>query len=181
MLAFLGKMFDAWSKFRNKCIMKYYLKRFNKAGNSIYIGRDCIFTHGNISMGDHIYIGAGCVMQSAHGKIEIGNHVMFGPGVHIHGGNHIVDSLGQYMDEVKKELNSDGVVKIDDDVWIGSNAIILHGVHIGTGAVVGAGSIVTKDVSPYSIVAGNPAKCLRQRFDEEQLKQHKEKLNRNNQ
>ncbi|RWD71652.1 CatB-related O-acetyltransferase [Mesorhizobium sp.] len=57
-----------------------------------------------------------------------------------------------------------GPIKVGNDVWIGSRAIILSGVTIGDGAVVGAGSVVTKDVAPYAIVAGNPAKRIRQRF-----------------
>lgn len=56
---------------------------------------------------------------------------------------------------------------IDHDVWIGARAIILSGVHISTGAVIGAGSVVTKDVGPYEIWAGNPARFIRKRFDDE--------------
>ena len=58
---------------------------------------------------------------------------------------------------------------IGDDVWIGSRAIILQGVHVGTGAVVGAGAVVTKDVPPYAVVAGCPAKILRYRFSDEMI------------
>ena len=59
---------------------------------------------------------------------------------------------------------------IDHDVWIGSYVGIIGGVHIGTGAVIGAGSIVTKDVPPYAVVAGCPARIIRYRFDEEKRK-----------
>lgn len=62
-----------------------------------------------------------------------------------------------------------GDVVIGNDVWIGANALILSGVHIGDGAVIGACSVVTKDVEPYTIVAGNPAKMIRKRFDEETI------------
>lgn len=61
---------------------------------------------------------------------------------------------------------SKGDIQIDDDVWIGYGAIINSGVHVGQGAVVAAGSVVTKDVAPYSIVGGNPARFIRYRFDE---------------
>lgn len=67
--------------------------------------------------------------------------------------------------ELKKKI-----VTIDNDVWIGCGAIILPGVHIGSGAVIGAGSVVTKDVLPYEIVAGVPAKKIRNRFDDEIIK-----------
>ena len=171
-MCFFGKVIFAWNRLKNKCLRKYYLKRFKACGGSVYIGQNCIFTPANISVGSNVYIGPDCVFQSAHGEIVIGDHVMFGPGVHIHGGNHITDTVGIYMDEVKKEAGSDGIVRIEDDVWIGANAIILKGVHVGEGAVIGAGSVVTRDVEPYSIVAGNPAKFIKNRFTEQELAEH---------
>ena len=64
---------------------------------------------------------------------------------------------------------SKGDIIIENDVWIGEGSIIMGGVHIGSGSVIGAGSIVTKNVEPYSIVAGNPAKQIRKRFSEDQI------------
>lgn len=78
----------------------------------------------------------------------------------------------------EKLPENDRDIIIDDDVWIGINAIILGGVHIGTGSVIGAGSVVTKDVPPYAIVGGNPAKVIRYRFTEEEIKTHTEILER---
>ena len=69
-----------------------------------------------------------------------------------------------------KEFDKDIVV--EDDVWIGTRAIILKGVTIHKGAIVGAGAVVTKDVPPYSIVAGNPAKIVKMRFTDEEIKKH---------
>ena len=65
------------------------------------------------------------------------------------------------------DARSKGDIQVDDDVWIGCNAMILSGVHIHQGAVVAAGAIVTKDVPPYGIVAGVPAKLVGYRFEEE--------------
>ncbi len=59
---------------------------------------------------------------------------------------------------------------VDSDVWIGEMALIKAGVHIGVGAVIGMGSVVTRDVEPYSVVAGNPARIIRKRFDDETIK-----------
>lgn len=75
---------------------------------------------------------------------------------------------GWNMDAPKPEdLPFKGDTVIENDVWIGQNAVILPGVHIGSGAIIGANSVVGSDVEPYSIVAGNPARLLRRRFDEE--------------
>lgn len=62
-----------------------------------------------------------------------------------------------------------GDTVIGNDVWIGQNAVILPGVNIGDGAIIGANSVVGSDIEPYSIVAGNPAKVIRKRFDEETI------------
>ncbi|RWA73350.1 CatB-related O-acetyltransferase [Mesorhizobium sp.] len=67
------------------------------------------------------------------------------------------------------DLLTNGPIEIGNDVWIGRRAIIMPGVRVGDGAVVGAGAIVTKDVAPYAIVAGNPAKLIRYRFDQSQI------------
>ena len=147
-----------------------------QCGKDVYLGNGGIATYKNVSIGNHVYIGSNYVLQSAHGEILIGNHVMFGPGVHIHGGNHIYNQVGIYMDMVKKSDGSDGKVVIEDDVWIGSNAIILKGVHVGFGSIIGAGAIVTKDVPEGSIVAGNPAKVIGMRFNADELNKHKAAL-----
>lgn len=155
---------------------EYYKSLMNVCGKNVYLGNGGIATYENISIGNHVYIGSNYVLQSAHGKIIIGNHVMFGPGVHIHGGNHIYNRVGEYMDTITKQDASDGEVVIEDDVWIGSNAIVLSGVHIGYGSIVGAGAVVTKDVAEGSIVAGNPAHVIGMRFNQEELDVHKKIL-----
>ena len=68
---------------------------------------------------------------------------------------------------VPDDLPLKGDTVIGNDVWIGQNAVILPGVHIGDGAIIGANSVVGSDVEPYTIVVGNPARVLRKRFDEE--------------
>lgn len=159
------------------CIRAYELTLFNRIGGGTYISPGCHFTPKTITIGSNTYIGRNCIFQSAHGRIIIGDNVMFGAGVHIHGGNHEIHTVGKLMNEIEKLPDSDGIVKIANDVWIGSNAIILKGVSINEGAVIGAGSVVTKDIPAYAIAVGNPCKVIKYRFDEEQLKIHKLKLN----
>jgi len=107
----------------------------------------------NSSIGPYSYIGCS-------GYIEIGNNVMISPRVSIYSENH-------NFDDVNVPMIDQGVtrsfVKIEDDCWIAANSIILAGVTVGRGAVVAAGSVVTRDVPPYSVVAGNPAKIVKVR------------------
>lgn len=101
----------------------------------------------------------------------LGNYVSIAPNVmFIPVSEHNYSALSTYPFKVKClnktcEALSKGSIIVEDDVWIGANAIILSGVRIGQGAVVAAGSVVTQDVEPYSIVAGNPAKFIKYRFD----------------
>lgn len=157
-------------------IRRYELSLLHKHGQNIYIGRNCTFTYRTVSLGNSVYIGNNCVIQSAHGNIRIGNHVMFGPGVNLHGGNHITNQVGIYMDQVQKQMGDDPDLVVEDDVWIGANAIILGGVTVGRGSVIGAGSVVTKSIPPYSIVVGNPGKVIKKRFTDDQILEHERLL-----
>lgn len=174
----LGFIFHRISRAYNYCIKTYQKKCFKSVGKKVYIGTGCSFTYKTISIGDDVSIGQGCHFHSAHGEIIIGNHVMFGPGVHIHGGNHVFDQVGVYMKEINvKTIGDDGLIIIEDDCWIGAKAIILKGVKIGRGSIIGAGSIVTKDVPPYSIYSGVPMKRIRPRWDETLITKHEKFLN----
>lgn len=83
---------------------------------------------------------------------------MLGPNVTMMGGDHNIYQLGRYMYDVhEKLLENDLPIVIEDNVWIGAGVIVLKGVTIGTGSVIAAGSVVTKDVAPFSIMAGVPA------------------------
>lgn len=105
-------------------------------------------------------------------KLIIGSFVSIGPDVKfIVSGEHQLDSISTfpfkaYFGAIKYEEMDNTITLIDDDVWIGANVTILSGVHIGQGAVIAAGSVVTKDVPPYAIVGGVPAKIIRKRFPE---------------
>ena len=111
--------------------------------------------------------------------LNIGAFCSISANVHIYlGGEHRMDwvttSPLNVMFESKdhyEHARSKGDVIIGNDVWICGNAIILSGVTIGDGAVIGNGAVVSKDVEPYSIVAGNPAKHVRYRFDEDTIKE----------
>ncbi|MED4288146.1 acyltransferase [Priestia megaterium] len=114
----------------------------------------------NIVIGKDTFINNGCLLWGApEGKISIGNDVLFGPSVKIIASNH-----GTALDYLIRENPwHDGDIVIEDDVWIGANVVILKGVTIGRGAVIAAGAIVNKDVEPYTIVGGIPAKKIKDR------------------
>lgn len=95
------------------------------------------------------------------------------------GGEHFLDNVAMFslksfhfqeIEEIAKDIYAKGPTIIGNDVVIGVNALVISGVKIGDGAVVGAGSVVTKDVPPYAIVAGNPARIIKYRFSQEQIK-----------
>ena len=105
--------------------------------------------------------------------VRIGNFCSIGPNVvFLVGAEHELDHISTYPFKTMilsegNEAISKGDIVVNDDVWIGYGAIILSGVHIGQGAVVAAGSIVAKDIPPYAVVAGNPAKVRRYRFEKD--------------
>lgn len=136
------------------------------------IGDGCVVMKGveisipeNLSIGHSTGLGINALI-SCGGKVSLGSRVLMGPDVKIFSTDHIWCSFDNTY--FGKGLLSSPVV-IEDDVWIGSGSIILKGVTIGKGATIAAGSVVTKNVLPYSIVGGVPAKFIK-------LKEYKEKL-----
>ena len=102
---------------------------------------------------------------------------MFGPEVSIFGGGHNVSVVGTpAIDVTWKRGDEDLGVSIGNDVWIGTRALILRGVDVGTGAVVAGGSVVSRSVPDYAIVAGNPARVVGHRFTVDQAISHETQL-----
>jgi len=110
---------------------------------------------GSLTVGDFAFIGRGCEIDVAQ-SVTIGAHTLLAPNVFItdHTHNHV---RAQRLDE---QGNRIAPVVIGSDAWIGAHAVVLAGVTIGDGAIVGAGAVVTKDVAPYAIVAGVPARVI---------------------
>lgn len=126
-------------------------------GKCVNIEKGAIFSS-SVELGDYSGIG---IRASIGGRTIIGKHVMMGPDVCIYVRNHRFDRMDIPMDQ--QGFSNEKAVTIADDVWIGARVIILPGVHIGTGAIIGAGAVVTKDVPDYAIVGGNPAHILKMR------------------
>lgn len=131
-------------------------------GNNVYIGHNTIlkgYYKNSMVIEDDTWIGQACYFHSA-GGINIGRAVGIGPGVKILTSMHKDDELSKPI--LLSDLDVASVV-IENGCDIGIDSIILPGILIGEGAIVGAGSVVTKDVEAYTIVAGNPARLLRER------------------
>lgn len=150
---------------------------FKKHGKKfLFYPYDC-FSYENIEIGDYVSIGAGATLLASESKIVIGNKVLFGPNVTIIGGNHNTSIVGRFMYDVhEKRLEDDQDVIIEDDIWVGSNVVILKGVHLQRGCIIAAGSVVTKDAPPYSIIAGVPAKVVKYRWNVDTIIEHEKAL-----
>jgi acetyltransferase-like isoleucine patch superfamily enzyme len=112
------------------------------------------YDSGRIEIGNHTFINYGSSI-AARASVKIGSHCLLG---------HYVFVMDNDQHDIVRhmELPRSGPVVIEDHVWIGSKAVILSGVRIGSRAVIGAGSIVTRDIPPRCVAAGNPARVLRQ-------------------
>lgn len=158
---------------RKKEINSFRLKWRRKNQNNKTIAKN-IFPIDSVIIGDYSYgeinlIAFNTVHKLIIGKfVSIANDVMF-----ILDAEHYTNKLSTYPFKVQinksseREAFSKGNIVISDDVWIGARATILSGVNIGQGAIIAAGAVVTKDVPPYAIVGGVPAKIIKYRFSEE--------------
>lgn len=128
-------------------------------GNGCRIGRACFLTAGNgmLTLADNVAISPLCNIGADDGEIEIGKNVAIGPGTVVRAANHrfVTREL-----PIMGQGHEPGRVKIEEDVWIGANCVILPDVTIGCGAIVGAGAVVTRNVAPYAIVGGVPARQI---------------------
>ncbi len=175
----LAVVFDFLRRFGEGIEGAACASRFASCGVNVAFDPRGTYSFGTIHLGDSVNLGARPTLVATRSEIRIGNHVMFGPEVVIRGGNHRMDLVGRYLDDVKdsdKRAEDDAGVTIEDDVWVGQRAIILGGVTVGRGAVIAAGAVVTNSVPPYAIVGGNPARVIRMRFEPEQIHEHEQLL-----
>jgi maltose O-acetyltransferase len=140
-------------------IRRFFFRRIVKfSGNNINIGKRSTFSR-QISIGNNSSIGDRCLINS---PVSIGNNVMMAQEVLMFTTNHRTDRNDIPM--VNQGNKEAAKITICDDVWIGARVIILPGVTIGKGSILGAGSVISKDVEPYSVMVGNPAKKVKSRI-----------------
>ena len=162
---------------------RYYRKRLSRCSDNIYISQGCYIqdaqniilgnnvqlglnnqlhasgkNNENIEIGDNVAFNSNVMLNG--GRIKIGNNVIIGPNVVLRSSNHTFNDCEK---PIRNQGHESGYITIEDDVWIGANAVVLPSLTIGKGSVIGAGAVVTKNVEPFSIVGGVPAKLISRR------------------
>jgi acetyltransferase-like isoleucine patch superfamily enzyme len=157
--AWLGYLYnDFVGHFPSRKLRSAYLRFWlNSIGDGCYVQMHCRFLHGpGLKFGQRCVINHGTFLDGRRFPILLGNDVSIGP-------EAAILTLGH--DPQSPDFHDrGGPVMVGDRAWIGFRAVVLPGVKIGEGAVVGAGSVVTRDVPSYTIVAGNPARAIGTRF-----------------
>lgn len=168
-IKFIGNIFLSYyrySMFQVGLIPSHHIRLFlyrnlykAKVGKGavIYFGTE-IRGSWNLSINEGSIIGDKAILDARRGGISIGKYVNISSNVSIYTGQH--DYNDPYF---RPSYEKVGAIILEDRVWIGPNAIILHSVHIGEGAVIAAGAVVTKDVEPFTVVGGIPAKKIAER------------------
>jgi maltose O-acetyltransferase len=129
---------------------------FGSGGDSVWLEPPFRCDYGtNIYLGEKVYFNFDCMILDVC-EVRIGDHVFIAPGVHVYTATHPLEA------ELRRTQEFGKPVTIGNDVWIGGKAVICPRVTIGDRSVIGAGSVVTKDVPDGVLVAGNPAKVIRQ-------------------
>lgn len=168
--------------FKSRFVDPQNKDKYGAWGNGTSVGLPCIVNgRQNIFLGDNVGIGPDSILYAPKGKITIKKCSYSGPRLYIGTGNHLVKPgyFSKLIDmKIKQELGGDALdwdVTIDEDVWMGENVSILCK-HIGRGAIIAAGSVVTKDVPPYATVGGVPAKFIKFHFTKEEILFHESQL-----
>lgn len=149
------------------------------------IGKNVIFSAPNnfgnpknIFIGDNVGIGPNCFISAINANFIVKGNCAIAEGFTVHTGNH-ANVIGKYVTDINESNKPKGYDKdviVECDVWIGCNVTLLSGVHIGRGAIIAAGAVVAKDIPPYGIAAGIPAKVIKFRWTIDEIIEHESML-----
>lgn len=151
--------------------LKIFQKKWCKKNLHNKVFPKNIFNQDIVSIGNDTYGYLEVIAYNTQYSLKIGSFCSIAPNVvFLLSCDHMINNISTYPFKVhilgeKSEAISKGNINVEDDVWIGYGALVLSGVNIGQGAIIAAGSVVTKDVPPYAVMGGAPAKILRYRFD----------------
>lgn len=153
-------------------------KRFGYIADDVIITPPCFIDKKNVFIFSGVSIAAHSHLSAPNAKIILKGNSSIAEHFTVHTGNHarVVGLFVSDIDEENKPIGFDHDVIIEKDVWIGANVTILQGVTIGRGATIAAGAVINKDVPPYSVVGGVPAKVLKFYWTKEQILEHELKL-----
>lgn len=159
----MSRLSKAWRAFwrSTEPIQRARVERGTLRVEGNLVAAATVYFHGDCSVGAHSYFGGSAQVFIS----DIGRYCSIADGVVLGARAHRTDRLSTHP-KIGGEPDEHHRVRIGHDVWIGLRATVMPGITIGNGAVVGAGAVVTKDIPPYAIVAGVPARLLRYRFDE---------------
>ncbi|MDD4720626.1 MAG: acyltransferase [Bacteroides sp.] len=132
----------------------------------------------NIFIGENVGIGPKCFISATNAKFIINGNCAIAEGFTVHTGNH-ANVLGKFVTDINESNKPKGYDKdviVDKDVWIGCNVTLLSGVHIGRGAIVAAGAVVSRDIPPYSVAGGIPARIIKFRWTIDEIIEHESML-----
>lgn len=129
-----------------------------RIGDHTHLAADCVL-HGPLTLGDHVSINHHAILEGGAAGIEIGDHTRIAAYVTLYAFDHGLDAGALVREQAVRSRG----IRIGRDVWLGARAGVVDGVTIGDHAVVGMGAVVTRDVPPWTIVAGNPARPIGRR------------------
>lgn len=175
----LALLYRVYCSYRIAEISKKVKNMGGEIGYPFRISHPC-----NVEIGQDVSIGSGATFLCKRAKIIFMKKSFSGPNLTIITGDHPY-LKGLYMRDIRKDLMNEDMsgydkdVIIEEDVWIGANVTILKGVHIGKGAIIAAGAVVIKDVQPYSIVGGVPARFIKYKWTKDEIEEHERLLKQN--
>lgn len=171
---FIRGIFSLWNRNFRNCNRR----RFGFIGENVVLTPPLTGHINNIYIHDNVGIGPQAHLSTPNAKIIFKGHTAVAENLTIHTGNH-ARIVGQFVSDITEKDKPEGYDKdvvIDKDVWIGSNVTILAGIHIGRGATIAAGAVVNKDIPPYCIAGGVPAKLIKFYWSIEQILEHERNL-----
>ena len=148
--------------------------RFGKIGKNVILGAPCTIENpANVFIGDNVFIGS-CCISALNAKCIIKENSAIAAGFNVQTGNH-ARILGCFITDITEKNKPKGYdhdVVVESDVWIGSKVTLLSGVTVGRGATIAAGAVVCKDVPPYAVAGGVPAKVIKFNWTIDQILEH---------